>query len=194
MGNADAPNTADSSPRPDDGPDDRHEAFVRLLMEHEGRVRGFLRGLLPSWNDVDEVIQQASIVAWRKFSEFDRQTNFGGWLLVIARYEALKHRRRLARSPLVFSEEVWELLANEAEPAHAAEAIDRRRTALEHCLDKLGAEQRRLLLETHTPGVRLNEIARRAGRSEQAFYKVVQRLRAAVLDCMRGQLVPEGAP
>lgn len=194
MGNADVPNAADSSPRPDDRPDDRHEAFVRLLMEHEGRVRGFLRGLLPSWNDVDEVIQQASIVAWRKFPEFDRQTNFGGWLLVIARYEALKHRRRLARSPLVFSEEVWELLANEAEPAHAAEAIDRRRTALEHCLDKLGAEQRRLLLETHTPGVRLNEIARGAGRSEQAFYKVVQRLRAAVLDCMRGQLVPEGAP
>jgi RNA polymerase sigma-70 factor (ECF subfamily) len=194
MGNADSPNAADSSPRPDHRPDDRHEAFVRLLMEHEGRVRGFLRGLLPSWNDVDEVIQQASIVAWRKFPEFDQQTNFGGWLLVIARYEALKHRRRLARSPLVFSEEVWELLANEAEPAHAAEAIDRRRTALEHCLDKLGAEQRRLLLETHTPGVRLNEIARRAGRSEQAFYKVVQRLRAAVLDCMRGQLVPEGAP
>ena len=194
MGNADVPNASDSRPRPDDGPDDRHESFVRLLMEHEGRVRGFLRGLLPSWNDVDEVIQQASIVAWRKFPEFDRQTNFGGWLLVIARYEALKHRRRLARSPLVFSEEVWELLANEAEPAHAAEAIDRRRTALEHCLDKLGAEQRRLLLETHTPGVRLNEIARRAGRSEQAFYKVVQRLRAAVLDCMRGQLVPEGAP
>ena len=193
MGNADVPNAADSSPRPDDRPDDRHEAFVRLLMEHEGRVRGFLRGLLPSWNDVDEVIQQASIVAWRKFPEFDRQTNFGGWLLVIARYEALKHRRRLARSPLVFSEEVWELLANQAEPAHAAEAIDRRRTALEHCLDKLGAEQRRLLLETHTPGVRLNEIARRAGRSEQAFYKVVQRLRAAVLDCMRGQLVPESA-
>lgn len=190
MGTVDAPHAADSSPGPDDG----HEAFVRLLMEHEGRVRGFLRGLLPSWNDVDEVIQQASIVAWRKFPEFDRQTNFGGWLLVIARYEALKHRRRLARSPLVFSEEVWELLANEAEPAHAAEAIDRRRTALEHCLEKLGAEQRRLLLESHTPGVRLNEIARRAGRSEQAFYKVVQRLRAAVLDCMRGQLVPEGAP
>ena len=153
MGNADVPNAADSSPGPDHSPDDRHEAFVRLLMEHEGRVRGFLRGLLPSWNDVDEVMQQASIVAWRKFPEFDRQTNFGGWLLVIARYEALKHRRRLARSPLVFSEEVWELLANEAEPAHAAEAIDRRRTALEHCLDKLGAEQRRLLLETHTPGV-----------------------------------------
>ena len=194
MGNADVPNAADSRPRHDDRHDDRHEAFVRLLMEHEGRVRGFLRGLLPSWNDVDEVIQQASIVAWRKFSEFDRQTNFGGWLLVIARYEALKHRRRLARSPLVFSEEVWELLANEAEPAHAAEAIDRRRTALEHCLEQLGAEQRRLLLEAHTPGVRLNEIARRAGRSEQAFYKVVQRLRAAVLDCMRGQLVPEGAP
>lgn len=190
MARSDSPNAPDPGPAPDEG----HEAFVRLLMEHESRVRGFLRGLLPSWNDVDEVMQSASVVAWRKFSEFDRQTNFGGWLLTIARYEALKHRRRLARSPLIFSEQVWELLADEAEPAHAAEAILRRQAALEHCLGKLRAEQRLLLLEAHTPGVRLNEIARRAGRSEQAFYKLIQRLRAAMVDCVRGQLLAEAAP
>jgi DNA-directed RNA polymerase specialized sigma24 family protein len=43
---------------------EKGETFVRLLMEHEPRVRGFLRGLLPSWSDVDEVIQESSLVAW----------------------------------------------------------------------------------------------------------------------------------
>ena len=85
--------------------DDRYEAFVRLLVEHEPRVRAFLRGLLPTWHDVEDVTQEASLVAWRKFDDFEEGTSFGGWLLTIARFEALKYRRRVARSPLVFADE-----------------------------------------------------------------------------------------
>jgi RNA polymerase sigma-70 factor (ECF subfamily) len=173
---------------------DAHETFVRLLLEHEPRVRGFIRGLVPTWNDVDEVVQQASLVAWRKFAQFDPQTNFGSWLMVIARFEALKHRRRVARGPLSFSADVWEILAAEADPAaHAAESIERRRATLEECLALLGADRRRAVLEAHAPGVRMNELARRLGRGEQAFYKMIQRLRAALLDCMRRRLAAEGA-
>ncbi len=87
----------------------RYEDFVRLLVEHEPRVRSFLRGLLPTWHEVEEVTQEASLIAWRKFDDFEDGTSFGGWLLTIARFEALKYRRRVARSPLVFADYVWEL-------------------------------------------------------------------------------------
>lgn len=177
-----------------DGDRDDHETFVRLLLEHEPRVRGFIRGLVPTWHDVDEVVQQASLVAWRKFNQFERGTNFGSWLMVIARFEAQKHRRRVARGPRCLSAEVWELLTSEADPAaHAAEAVERRRAALEACLALLGDDRRRAVLEAHTPGVRMNDLARRLGRGEQAFYKSIQRLRAALLDCMRRRLHAEGA-
>jgi RNA polymerase sigma-70 factor (ECF subfamily) len=168
--------------------DAAYEAFVRLLVEHESRMRAYLRGLLPTWQDVDEVVQNASLVAWRKFSEFQDGTSFGGWLLTIARFEALKQRRRMARSPLVFADDVWELLA---EP-DAAESEDLRRTALEECLGKMSAPQRELLLRSHAPGVRLNEFAQQSGRSEQAFYKTIQRLRAALLDCITRTMTREG--
>jgi RNA polymerase sigma-70 factor (ECF subfamily) len=180
--------------RPGEGGLDAHETFVRLLLEHEGRVRGFIRGLVPTWNDVDEVVQQASLVAWRKFSQFDPRTNFGTWLMVIARFEALKHRRRVARGPLSFSADVWDLLAAEADPAaHVEEALERRRAALEACLATLGDDRRRVVLEAYAPGVKIYELARRLGRGEQAFYKMLQRLRAALLDCMRRRLAAEGA-
>ena len=58
-------------------PGDRYEVFVRLLVENESRVRSFLRGLLPTWQDVEEVTQEASLVAWRKFDEFEIGTSFG---------------------------------------------------------------------------------------------------------------------
>ena len=184
--------TADEpeSQRPANENDAGYEAFVRLLVEHEPRLRSYLRTLLPAWPDVDEVVQNTSLVAWRKFSEFRPGTNFDGWLLTIARFEALKHRRNLARSPLVFSDDVWELLAHEA--SVEVEPKNRRREALEQCLAKLPAAQRELVLKAHAPGARLNEIAQQMGRSEQAFYKTIQRLRAALLECISRTMAMEG--
>ena len=169
--------------------DERYEAFVRLLVEHEPRVRSFLRGLLPSWYEVEEVAQEASLVAWRKFDDFEQGTAFGGWLLTIARFEALKYRRRVARSPLVFVDEVWDLLAEEASGDDVRQI---RREHLEVCLGKLDSSKRDLLLKVHTPGVVMREVALQSGKSEQAFYKIIQRLRAVLLGCVSTAIAAEG--
>ncbi len=170
--------------------DERYEVFVRLVMKHEPRVRSFLRGLLPTWHDVEEVAQEASLIAWRKFDDFEEGTSFGGWLLTIARFEALKYRRRVARSPLVFVDEVWDQLAEEAS---GEEDQQIRRQHLEICLGKLGSPKRDLLLHVHTHGVVMRKVAEESGKSEQAFYKVIQRLRAVVLGCIKKQIAMEGA-
>ena len=72
------------------GPTPPYEEFVRLFVAHEGRLRAFIRSLLPTWADVDEVMQETSLVAWRKFGRFERGTNFMAWvggssLMVICR-------------------------------------------------------------------------------------------------------------
>ncbi len=170
--------------------DERYEAFVRLLVEHEPRVRSFLRGLLPTWYEVEEVAQEASLVAWRKFDDFEEGTSFGGWLLTIARFEALKYRRRVARSPLVFADDVWELLAEEA---RGEENLHIRRQYLEVCLGKLEPTKRNLLLKVHTPGVVMREVALQLGKSEEAFYKVIQRLRVILRDCVLKEIEAEKA-
>jgi RNA polymerase sigma-70 factor (ECF subfamily) len=170
--------------------DERYEAFVRLLVEHEPRVRSFLRGLLPTWHEVEEVTQEASLIAWRKFNNFEGGTSFGGWLLTIARFEALKYRRRVARSPLVFADDVWDLLAEEAS---GEEVQQIRRQHLEDCLGKLERSKRELLLNVHSPGVVMREVALQSRKSEQAFYKVIQRLRAVVLACVTKALAAENA-
>ena len=170
--------------------DEKYEVFVRLLMEHEPRVRSFLRGLLPTWHDVEEVAQEASLIAWRKFDSFEEGTAFGGWLLTIARFEALKYRRRVARSPLVFSDDIWDMLADEA---NTNEHQQIRRQHLECCLEKLDVAKRTLLLKVHTSGVVMREVALRSGRNEQAFYKMIQRLRGVLLTCVSKAIEAENA-
>jgi RNA polymerase sigma-70 factor (ECF subfamily) len=181
--------TSESEPI-DDSRDAGYEAFVRLLVEHEPRMRAYLRALLPAWPEVEEVMQNASLVAWRKFSEFKKGTNFSGWLLTIARFEALKYRRNIARSPLVFSDDVWELLAAEMESE--ADSGFLRRDALDRCLEKLPPNQRKLVLRAYAPGAHFKEIAQQTGSSEQAFYKTMQRLRAALLECISRTIAQEG--
>ena len=180
----------DTEERTASNDDERYESFVRLLMEHEPRVRSFLRGLLPTWHDVEEVAQEASLIAWRKFDSFEQGTAFGGWLLTIARFEALKYRRRVARSPLVFSDDIWDMLADEADTNEHQQI---RRRHLEGCLGKLELAKRSLLLKVHMPGVVMREVALQSGKSEQAFYKMIQRLRAALLKCVLKSIAAETA-
>jgi RNA polymerase sigma-70 factor (ECF subfamily) len=170
--------------------DERYEVFVRLLVEHEPRVRSFLRGLLPTWHDVEEVTQEASLIAWRKFDDFEEGSSFGGWLLTIARFEALKYRRRVARSPLVFADEVWDLLAEEA---RGEGNLQIRRRHLDVCLGKLELSKRNVLLQVHTPGVVMREVAQQLGKSEEAFYKMIQRLRGGLLTCVSKAIEAENA-
>lgn len=167
----------------------RYELFVKHLLEHEPSVRAFLRGLLPTWQDVEEVTQEASLVAWRKFSDFEEGTSFGGWFLTIARYEAMSYRRRLARTPLVFSDDVWGLLAAEATTDNDGRA---RREHLEECLKKLDAASHELLMKVYSAGVVMRELAKQMGKSEQAFYKTVQRLRSTLLKCVSRAMTMEG--
>jgi RNA polymerase sigma-70 factor (ECF subfamily) len=168
------------------GPTPPYEDFVRLFVAHEGRLRAFVRTLLPTWADVDEVMQETSLVAWRKFARFERGTNFLAWVFTIARFEALGHLRRRGREQLVFSDAVAGLMADEA--AHESDPLERQRDALERCLAKLDEAPRELLLLSYQPGAKLHEVAAHTGRSVQGHYKSVQRLRARLLECVEGEL------
>ena len=164
---------------------------MRLLIEEESAVRVYVRRLVPTWHDVEEVVQQTSLVAWKKFDDLENHERFGGWLMTIARFEALKYRRSLARSPLIFLEGLAEKLA-EATGHISARDADRRQ-ALEGCLRKLDSKKRDLILSVHQPGVSIRQYAEQQSRPEQAIYKSIQRLRHKLLDCVKQTLAAEGA-
>jgi RNA polymerase sigma-70 factor, ECF subfamily len=168
----------------------RYEEFVRLLLAHEREVKIVLRTILPDWGYVDEAIQEASLVAWRKFDDFQLGTNFRGWYVTIARFEAMRLRKKLQRNPIVFSETVCELLADTALEMDESDSVVKMR-ALEHCLSKLNEVQRKIVLMAHTPGVVIRSMAESAGKSEEAMYKQVQRLRVTLLECIKKSIKQE---
>ena len=172
-----------SSPDPEDA---RYEDFVRLFAHHEPDLRRFIRSLLPTAVDTDEVLQQTAIVIWRKFEQFDPETNFMKWACVISRFEALAYRRKMARDRLVFREDVMALMADEGE-----DEIDSREAehvALDECLSKLSEKQRQFLILAYTPGVKVKELAEQAGSTAAAFYMRLKRLRRPLMECVESKL------
>ena len=160
-----------------------HDQFLRLFVENEEALRGFVRSLVPTLEDAREVMQETASVLWRKFGELDSPEDFRRWAFGVARFEALAFRRDRARDRHVFGEDLISLLESEA--AEAGEQSDREEQALQGCLKKLPSKQRQLVEVAYAPGVRIDELARESGRTPMALYKALHRIRMALADCIQ---------
>lgn len=169
--------------------DPLHDAFLRLFTRHEPELRAFVRSCLPRPVDVDEVMQEVSLVAWRKFGDLADRSRFAPWACLIARYEILKYRRAHARDRLVLDESVIEALADEAAdelPLHA-----RRMAALDACFEKLPAARRDLILAAYSPGSSQKNLAAQMGRTEGSLYQLLARIRQELSSCVELTLAKE---
>ena len=168
---------------------ERHDLFLRLYVQHEEALRGFVRSLVPTLEDAREVMQEVAAALWRKFEEISSPDDFRRWAFGVARFEALDFLRSLRRDRHVFGGEAMKLLAQEAEESAATFEAERR--ALNECLAKLPDAQRVLVETAYEPGVRMDELAARFGRSPMSLYKSLHRIRIALLDCTRQVLARE---
>ncbi|MEK0446189.1 MAG: polymerase sigma factor CnrH [Verrucomicrobiota bacterium] len=176
-------------PPPDPTPDlsAAYENFVRCLTQHEPALRRFIRTLLPSWADVDEVMQRTALVAWKKFEHFEAGSEFLRWGMVIARYEALAYRRSMGRERLCFSNELLELMEREGEEEEIHFG-QREAVALEGCLQKLPKERREMVLRAYAAGADQREVAASLGKSSGAFYMLLARIRKDLAHCIASQM------
>jgi len=170
---------------------ERHHRFLRSFTAHEPAIRAFVRRLLPTRADADDVMQEVSVVLWEKFAQFREGADFKAWAFGVARFEVLAWLRDKGRDRLVLDEKAAGLMADEAmedEPR-----LHRHRTALERCMEKIAPEQRELLMQAYLPESRIQEIARESGRTVGGFYQWLHRMRQMLLDCIRRALAEEAS-
>ena len=72
--------------------------------------------------------------------------------------------------------------------------LDARHEALEHCLGRLHPRDREMMLTRYEPGCGVPEAARSSGRSLQAAYKALARIRKLLFDCVTSRLTAGASP
>lgn len=172
------------------GEDDAKEAaYVRLLTEHQSMIRAYIVSLLPGAPGVDDVIQEANAVLWRKRTTFVPGTDFAAWALTIAKFQVMAHWKSLKlRRWVTLDEPVLEKLAGEMEEAMEPGTEDARVDALRECLGELREADRELILQRYWRKTRLQDFAVISGRSVDALKVTLFRLRAGLKRCIDGKI------
>lgn len=167
-------------------PDSTDVVFLRLYAEHEGALQSFVRSLVSTREAAAEVMQEVLVVLWQKF---DQVEEFRPWAFGVARNMVLRHLREQKQDRHVFDENLVIQLAEDA-----STLVDRHlghREALEDCLNKLPETQRQLVLNAYTKGTRMDDLAVRRGQTPMALYKVLHRIRQALLECVERKIAQE---
>ncbi|MCY2981260.1 MAG: sigma-70 family RNA polymerase sigma factor [Planctomycetota bacterium] len=164
----------------------RHAFFLRSFTTNEAAIRAYVRRLLPSRADTDDIMQGVALVLWAKFEQFREDGDFRSWAMGIARYEVLVWLRDRGRDRLVLAGDVAEMIADET--AIDVAQLEQQRIALQSCLEKLTPKNRSLLLESYGSELMIQEVAANSGRSIAAFYQWLHRMRRLLLDCVQHEV------
>jgi len=160
-----------------------HELFLRLWMKHESALRAYVRASCPNAQEVDDILQEVSIVALRKFSSLDDHSAFGAWACLITRYELLAARRKFARDRLVLADDIVELLAQEGAQEMPLRQLQLQ--ALDRCIEKLPPQRRELVLAAYAKDTTIRELATQLKRTEGSLYQLLARIRQKLRTCMQ---------
>ena len=175
-------------------PFDETESRKRLMMlmtRHQRQIFAYIYTLVPDRHDAEDLLQETSVVICEKFDDFTPGTDFVAWACQIAWWRIRLARQKFARAKVIFDEEVFAAVARTA--GEMAAELDERHEALAGCLKKLPTRDRELVLTRYEPGSGVAEAARRSGRSMDAAYKALNRLRKLLHDCVSNQLSMEAS-
>jgi RNA polymerase sigma-70 factor (ECF subfamily) len=163
--------------------------LMSLMTRHQRQIFGYIYTLVPNRADAEDILQETSLVICEKFDAFKDGTDFVAWACQIAWWNVRRARQKFARSKVVFDDEVLEAVSSTA--STMTEELDHRHEALAHCLGKLHPRDRDLLLTRYEPGGGVEAAAQRSGRSMDAAYKALNRLRKLLHDCVTQRLAME---
>lgn len=166
--------------------------FVQLMMRHQEDLIRFVLPLAGSLEDARDVVQEAAVNLWRKFSEYDPAQPFRPWAKSFARYAVLMHHRKRRRFTFLTEELIDNLI--EHQESEDDRAAGRRRAALDTCLGKLPEADRKLLERRYRDrSATLQQTAGDAGVTANVLYKALGRIRKQLLTRIERRVAAEDA-
>lgn len=169
----------------------RREAFTQHWMEAEPSVSAYVFAVISSFHDAEDLVQQIAQETARRFDQYDPERPFLGWALWITKSRVIDFYRQRSRDRLIFSDD---LLVRLGEVIASREAgRNQRREALEHCLDSLPEQSRKLLDLRYVENAHADMIAKSVGSTAASIRVTLTRLRNRLATCVQHRLAMEEA-
>jgi RNA polymerase sigma-70 factor (ECF subfamily) len=166
--------------------------FAEVLRPNQARIYGYIHSLIPDMTDADDLMQQTTLILWKKFDEYDRGRSFFSWACGIARLEVANFLRSRGRRRRYFSDDL-NLMLIEAHEEMSSDELEDRREALSRCIEKLHERDRDLIAECYGDEEGIHAAADRRGRSTQSIYNSLRRIRQTLFECITRTLACEAS-
>jgi RNA polymerase sigma-70 factor (ECF subfamily) len=170
----------------------QRKEFAKLVLEHQARLRMFIRmlGALP--DSVDDLAQDAFVVAYERIDTLEDFDQAGPWLRSIARNLVRNELRKSSRQRRVVNASISEaMLAVSDEPVTASWSEDWF-AALRTCLERLPGDGRALVDGRYQRGRNATQLANETDMTPAAVRQALARLRGLLRTCVETRLT-EGA-
>lgn len=153
------------------------------------QLRSFIRalGVGPDW--VDDIAQEAFLVAWREFESYDQQRDYGKWLRGIARNLIRNEVRKQQRHKRLLHKGLTQLLLSSTEAQPRIDAVTNCRVSvLRDCIEKLAPKSRKLVAGRYCDGWKAPDLADHFGMTATAVRKALSRIRQQLRECIDLQI------
>ena len=165
---------------------DKSQDFVARVNAAQQGLYAYILSLVPNAHDARDILAETNMALWRKRKDFDAAQDFWPWACRFGKMQVLAFRKRRQRDRLVFSEDVINLLAEEAEPAAARN--DKVLDAMDDCLNEIDDRRQGLLRLRYTEEISVNGIAASVGRTAGATADLLYRIRLQLAGCIERKL------
>lgn len=161
-------------------------AFIQLMAGHQRHLHAFIKSLVPTYADVDDILQETSLALWEKREQYDAGRDFLRWACGVAHIQVLRHRRKMATDKLWFNDEVLALLAGQL--LEETQLFEFRREALDQCVQRLPADDRRVVELRYQDGSTLSDVTLALGSSARSVQRTMARVRRVLHRCISAKL------
>jgi RNA polymerase sigma-70 factor len=173
------------------GPIEPAALFEILVRENADSLTAFLRASVEDRTAVDDLFQEAVLIAWRKIGQYDRTRPFGAWLRGIARHLILAHYRKATREVCFSDERILDILDQRMAQIdqQPGDTFDEKIAALTDCVERLGGPYREPIDLHYRQGKTTEWIADHLETSRDAIQKRLQRARLQLAECLERKAV-----
>lgn len=170
--------------------DNNRDLFGELVRANQSLIRSYIRSIGVDSSSVDDIAQEALLVAFKRFSTYDREAKFAAWVCTIARHlvwndrNKTSHRYKLLQENFtdhMISQDPSEILAH-----HEVESLER--IALRECMKSIPEENRKLIEIRYQDDEEPTEMAEKLGMRPDSIRHRLMRTRKALRTCMENKL------
>ncbi|QDU59963.1 RNA polymerase sigma factor CarQ [Planctomycetes bacterium Pan216] len=167
---------------------DRHQQFAERVVRNQHRVFRYIVSLVANRADAEELFQQTCLTLWEHWDRYDPALDFLPWACGIAHNHVRNFRRRKEHRQVQLDADVVELLARRSEAVLSRESDGV--AALRDCLETL-PDASRSVIQGYYSGRTVREIAALRDATPNAIYKMLDRIRVALHECVAARLAGE---